>query len=126
MIPPDKGHLHAMAGWSLSAEDRASPEQKLALCHFRAGCGDLAKVIETLPLERLPQDTTREEQWKPRDPEQALAVMSRLVPVGLEDIVRPPTGANGECLHRFDIHSQKCKFCGISYRKAHGRDPELM
>jgi hypothetical protein len=40
--------------------------------------------------------------------------------------VGPTTDEQGNCLHRFDIQTQRCRYCGRTYRDVRGRDPELM
>ena len=124
MIPPDRNHLRALAGWSLSAQDQASPQQELALAHFRCGCDELSNVIDEMRLKRIPADPMPEASWSRHEPD--VCAPARAEDVLLQAIVHRPKDEQGKCVHKFDIRTQKCKFCGVTYRKAHGRDPELM
>ena len=116
MIPPDKNHLKALAGWAISARGNSSDKQHIALCKFQDGCSDLAEVADDLvPV-------------KAREPAKQV---KRSVPATMESMpieVQEHLGVKqgGECRHSFDIRTQLCKYCSISYRKAHGRKPELM
>ena len=115
MIPPDKNHLKALAGWAISARGNSSNHQHMALCKFQDGCSELAEVSDDLK----PVVTTKE---KPRTMVKASVAT---MPVEVQEHLGVGK-QDGQCCHKFDITTQMCRFCGISYRKALGRKPELM
>lgn len=116
MIPPNKTHLQALAGWAISARGNCSNEQHMALCHFQDGCGELAEVIEDIapaaqPVPQVPSPARHVEE----------SVRVPLEIAQLEHVQKEGT----PCSHRFDIRTQLCRYCGLTYRKAMGRKPEL-
>jgi len=118
MIPPNKNHLQALAGWAIAAAGNCSDQQHLALGHFRDGCGKLAEVIEDIkpvsqPAPQAPPTPRNEEPF----------VVS--IPVEVLQLERPNWKEGDACSHRFDIRTQVCRYCGQSYRQAMGRKPEL-
>lgn len=128
MIPPTKSHLQAMAGWSLTLPMAdMSSEQELAVRKFRDGCGQLAQVVDSLPL--LQRADGRGEVVRPNAcrPGPAFSVNIPVdVPVIPEEVQAAlGVDSDGECRHRFDIRTQRCLYCGSSYRQVRGRKPEL-
>jgi hypothetical protein len=121
MIPPDRNHLEALAGWSLTARFNASDRQHLALCKFGESCGELSAVIDDLPAAKQVAATDCETNHHP--PARKVAATS-YIPEEVRNHLQLPD-EKGACTHRFDIKTQTCLYCGLTYLKAHGRKPEL-
>lgn len=124
MIPPTSNHLKALAGWSISANtSNLSDRQKLALHAFKNGCVELAQVVADLQTNVQKKAVSVASPPK-HMPGPAFSPEIKTIPTE----VQAATGVaqNGECCHKFDIRTQHCLYCGISYRKAMGRRSELM
>jgi len=117
MIPPTKNELQAYAGWSLVARNQCSDHQHLALCHFGEAAGELSEVIEELPVVHP----------APRAAQLASPAPDRPLEIPTAERLEIGVRSDGPCRHnKFDIHTQRCLECGITYRQALGRKPELM
>lgn len=117
MIPPSKSELQAYAGWSLVARNQCSDQQHMALCRFGDAAGELSEVIEDLPAAKAPRPAPVLSSPVADRPAAALSLH------GLCEEVR----LDGPCRHeKFDIHTQRCLQCGITYRQARGHPAELM
>lgn len=90
----------------------------MALCHFQDGCGELAEVIEDIPQAAV---TPKKVALSPSPPMGFLATPREIL-----DLDPKPRKDGDPCSHSFDIRTQLCRYCGLSYRKAMGRKPELM
>lgn len=116
MIPPDRQHLQALAGWSLVARHNCSDRQHLALCRFGDSCGELSDVIETVPIPR-------QEVISARVPSRATEPLVEARALVRENLATQP---EAQCAHaKFDIHTQRCLTCNMTYRQAKGRKAEL-
>jgi len=124
-IPPTRRELETMAGWAISARrGNCSPAQGVALGAFQDGCHELAQCIEELPAQRVEKTFHRDAALEGGAAERARHVR-HAVPreVAAHIGVQQP---DGECRHRFDIKTQKCLYCGRTYRDVKQRAPELM
>ncbi len=123
-IPPTKQHLEALAGWSLMARHNVSDHQHLALCRFGEASGELAGVVEELApggnftVSSAPEPPRRQPLSEP--------VLAPMIPDEVKRAVFPELDQGGECRHKFSIDTQKCLYCGLTYRQVKGRKPELM
>ena len=123
---PNPDSLKAMAGWAISKKRDASNEQALALNKFQDGCSELAEccpapttikvsgsVVKTpvaVSVYMPPQVSTTDE------------IPESLLELKRYGVVEDCNGVR----HTFDIRTQRCKSCGVSYREAVGRKSELM
>lgn len=116
MIPPDKQHLQALAGWALSVRHDGSDQQQLAVRRFGDGCASLSEVIEELPVfnRKLPE----------LQPQQQPTSGIYTMPKEVQEAVGVTHGAEG-CRHKFDIRTQRCHYCGRTYMEVMKRRPEL-
>lgn len=120
MIPPSKDNLKAMAGWAITARDNCSDKQKLALYSFQDGCGELAEVIDDIkPLK------TAKPQPVPLPQHPHVQHVSR-VPDEVAVMEHHRLDQFGQCIHKFDIATQRCRYCGRTYLDVMKRKPELM
>lgn len=112
MIPPDKKHLKALAGWTLTIGD-GSDQQQLALREFRESCGNLAEVI----------DSVNDSVSHNPAPDPSMQVINA-IDAEPESVYIPPevvVALNMDIdsighVHQFDIRTQRCA-CGKTYRQ---------
>jgi hypothetical protein len=123
-VPPTKQHLEALAGWSLLARQNASDHQSMALCRFGEASGELAGVVDEL----VPSISGSPTQHSTASPRQPLTEPQHApwVPEEVRELVMPHLNEGGECPHKFSIDTQKCVYCGLTFRAVKGRKPELM
>lgn len=119
MIPPNRQHLHALAGWALSERSQRANDEAIALDHFRDSCGELASVLRE---DRYQQ---RDAWSPPRETVSPVRSPSR-IPEEVLQVIAPERDPDAACEHKFDIRTQCCKFCGRTYRDIRGRKAELM
>ena len=121
-IPPTKQHLEALAGWSLLARQNVSDHQHLALCRFGEASGELAGVVDELaPGNHIAPTSAPEAPQR-----QPLTATAPWIPSEVRELVMPHLNEGGECPHKFSIDTQKCVYCGLTFRAVKGRKPELM
>lgn len=105
---PTQQELKASAGWSLMKRSEVHDAHANALDKFRDGCEALI----------------------PHAAEGAAVVPVGEVKLPAQDHLPPrpavPIQATEDCQHKFNIHDQRCLHCGLSYRQARMREPELM
>jgi hypothetical protein len=115
---PTRKSLTAMAGWALSKRENASDAQVLALDAFRNGCGGLAEVVEDLPGVGA---ITKRKLEAPAP----VVHQEAIIPDAVRMVIAPDVQVGGECSHKFHIMTQRCVYCGKTYREVKGHKPEL-
>ena len=121
MIPPNKDHIKALAGWAISVGAGCSNEQQSALYAFKNSCTDLVQVIDDMHVTR-PVAAPARQRVRDAPVEMATRAATVIPPEVAEYLGHE---RKSPCLHSFDIATQRCKLCGLTYRKAKGRKPEL-
>lgn len=112
---PTRNHLRAQAGWTLMKRSETTPEHVVALDKYRDGCEALLPFAN----ERAADEEPVGEVKLPTRTDPPLSLEPSL-PVPLETVDAD------SCQHKFNIASQKCVFCGRTYRQIRSRQPELM
>lgn len=109
----DKQTLEAVAGWTLTRPEPecATLRDAATACIHLAPTRCIAEHSAPQPVE-LPHIVVYSSPTKAQSLDES-RVTTRTNPVGA-------------CEHRFHIKTQLCVNCGLSYREAKGRLPELM
>lgn len=123
LTDPTKGELLAAAGWTLVKRATVHDSHANALDRFRDGCVGLAEHTDetrrgvelqtSTDIAELPKVTPPRAEPMPDD------VLDVLEAIGQQ------TCRNGG-RHQFHRETRHCKWCGVSYVAAKGRQPELM
>lgn len=122
-----KDELKAMAGWASVHAETVPDTQKLALWKFREGCEALiefAAETTTVPVDAvIPRPEPREDvihdvtrEWK-----SGLYCSGELMPSDVAEYLH--LGGKQQA-HQFDLHSQRCVFCGKSRRQHFEDQPD--
>lgn len=127
--PPTPSRLKAMAGWAVSRLFNASPSQTMALHKFKDGCEDLSENYPEEQRGAMKADIPVvhvDERVVTQDAERHAHI-----PVARQDLQKfverlaIPKSCEEGGEHKISIYTQRCVFCGATYRDIRGRESEF-
>jgi hypothetical protein len=142
-----KIELKAMAGWAMvrDADDETSDYQKVAYRKLIDGC---EAVMEFLLDDVSPEPLCQQSVVEQSKPFSQIRIPDTLkvVPNEVESAIREHqtyvgggkfhdtpsdhptcyTSDGTEISHKFDMKTQRCVYCGETYKTIKGKEPELM
>lgn len=112
---PTAEGLKAQAGWALLKRAETTPEHAVALDKYRDGCEALIPYAHSGAAEQISGEVK-------------LPVEVAVPPRFETSYPAASVADTSTCQHRFYIHDQRCRHCGITRFHAlaqRGRKPEL-